>query len=169
MANRPPPESGLSEALEIARELAQRGWASVRRTPGLLLLSLLIGGALWIFVTDSENPTRIDVFPSLIRVEAVNLGPGLGVASTMPSVQVRVSAPDDRWEQLTSANLRAFVDLNGLEARAQQVRVSVDVEGISGVRVIGTVPEVVTVNLEPLVTKEIAVTARLIGAVPIGY
>ncbi|MEE8337221.1 MAG: CdaR family protein [Dehalococcoidia bacterium] len=169
MANRPRPESGLSEALEIARELAQRGWASVRRTPGLLLLSLLIGGALWIFVTDSENPTRIDVFPSLIRVEAVNVGPGLGVASTLPSVQVLVSAPDDRWEQITSANLRAFVDLNGLEARAQQVRVSVDVEGISGVRVIGTVPEVVTVNLEPLVTKEIAVTARLIGAVPIGY
>lgn len=169
MTNGQPPDTGLSEALEIARELAQRGWASVRRTPGLLLLSLLIGGALWIFVTDSENPTRVDVFPSLIRIEAVNVGPGLGVASTLPSVQVRVSAPDDRWEQLTTANLRAVVDLNGLDARAQEVRVRVDVEGISGVRVVGTTPEFVTVNLEPLVTKEIEVSARLVGAVPIGY
>ena len=169
MTDGQPPQTGFAEALEIARELAQRGWASVRRTPGLLLLSLLIGAALWVFVTDSENPTRIDAFPSLIRIEAVNVGPGLGVASTLASVQVRVSASDDRWEQLTSANLRALADLSGLDARAQQVRVRVDVEGISGVRVVGITPETVTVNLEPLVTKQIEVAARLVGAVPIGY
>lgn len=164
-----PPESRPLEALEVARELWGRSWASVRRTPGLLLISLLIGSALWVFVSDSENPTRIDTFPASIEVEAVNVAAGLAVANTLTAVQVRVSASDDRWEQLTSANLRAFVDLNGLDARAQQVRVSVSVEGISGVRVVGTVPQVVTVNLEDFVSTEVVVVARLVGAVPLGY
>jgi YbbR domain-containing protein len=82
---------------------------------------------------------------------------------------VRISAADDRWEELSSANLRAFVDLNGLQARAQEVRVRISVDGISGVRVVGTVPAVVTVNLEDFVSKDVVVSARLVGAVPLGY
>ncbi|MDP6606208.1 MAG: CdaR family protein [Dehalococcoidia bacterium] len=169
MAGRRSPEVPALEALEVARELWQRAWASVVRTPGLLLLSLLIGGVLWVFVTDSENPTRVDLFPAAIEVEAANVGAGLAVANTLPVVQVRLSAADDRWEELSSANLRAFVDLNGMQARAQEVRVSVSVDGISGVRVVGTVPPVVTVNLEDFVSKDVVVAARLVGAVPLGY
>ncbi|HJM90002.1 MAG TPA: CdaR family protein [Dehalococcoidia bacterium] len=158
-----------SEAVEIARELWERSWASIRRTPGLLFASLLIGTGLWIFVSDAENPTRVDLFPASVQVEAVNVGPSLAVASSLPAVQVRVSASDDRWEELSPTNLRAFVDLVGLDARAQEVRVRVDVEGISGVRVVETIPASVTVNLEDFVTRDIDVSARLVGAVPLGY
>ena len=157
------------EAIEIARELWERSWASIRRTPGLLVTSLLIGASLWIFVSDVENPTRVDLFPASIQVEAVNVGPSLAVASSLPAVQVRVSAFDNRWEDLSAANLRAIVDLIGLDDRAQEVRVRVDVEGISGVRVVETIPAVVTVNLEEFVSRDIDVSARLVGAVPLGY
>ncbi len=133
------------------------------------MTSLLIGASLWIFVSDAENPTRVDLFPASIQVEAVNVGPSLAVASSLPAVQVRVSAFDDRWEDLSAANLRAIVDLIGLDDRAQEVRVRVDVEGISGVRVVETIPAVVTVNLEEFVSRDIDVSARLVGAVPLGY
>ncbi len=169
MQRRPLSETGPGEALAIARELWRRSIVTMRRTPGLLLLSLLIGAALWVFVTDTENPTRVDVFPASIPVTAVNVGPALAVANTLPSIQVRISAPEDRWERLTSNHLRAFVDLNGLEAREQLVEVSVDVDGISGVRVVETIPASVVVNLEDFVGKQVPAVARLFGTVPLGY
>lgn len=169
MQRRPLSETGPGEALAIARELWRRSVVSMRRTPGLLLLSLLIGVTLWVFVTDTENPTRVDVFPASIPVAAVNVGPVLAVANTLPSIQVRISAPEDRWERLTSAHLRAFVDLNGLEAREQLVEVSVDVDGISGVRVVETIPASVVVNLEDFVGKQVPAVTRLVGTVPLGY
>ena len=141
----------------------------MRNTPGLLLLSLLIGAALWVFVTDVENPTRVDVLPAKVPVEAVNVAPELAVANTLPAVQVRVSASEDRWERLTSANFRAFVDLSGLGAREQRVEVTIDVQGIAGVRVAETIPPSVLVNLEDFVSREVPVVVRLVGTTRLGY
>ena len=44
------------------------------------------------FVTEDENPTRSDLFPSQIEVEAVNVGQALAVANVLPTVDVRVEA-----------------------------------------------------------------------------
>ena len=166
------PTGRLNEAREIARELWRRATASVRQTLGLLTLSLLMAIALWVFVTDAENPVRVDLFPASIAVEAVNAGAAgrpLAVANELPAVQVRISAPEDRWERLTTANLDAFVDLSGLPAGEHELTVRVDVEGIGGVRVIGTVPPSVTVVLEDFVTATVAVVPRIVGSVPQGY
>jgi YbbR domain-containing protein len=141
----------------------------VRRTPGLLLLSTLLAVSLWVFVTDTENPTVLDQFPQPIPVEAVNVAESLAVANQLPALNVRVSAPADRWERLTAANIRAFVDLNGFDARAQEVPVQVEITGLSGVRVVDTEPRAVTVNLEDLVSRLVPVRARSIGSLPIGY
>ena len=162
-------EGRRAEALALARDAWRRALASIRRTPGLLLLSLLLAVSLWVFVTDTENPTVVDFFPQPIPVEAVNVGESVAVANQLPSVSVRVSAPTDRWEQLTAANFSASVDLHGFDARAQQVPVRVEVTGISGVRVVETDPAQITVNLEDLVEKTVPVDTRLIGSLPIGY
>ena len=166
------PTGRLNEAREIARELWRRATASVRQTLGLLTLSLLMAIALWVFVTDAENPVRVDLFPASIAVEAVNAGAAgrpLAVANELPAVQVRISAPEDRWERLTTANLDAFVDLSGLPAGEHELTVRVDVDGIGGVRVIGTVPPSVTVVLEDFVSATVAVVPRIVGSVPPGY
>lgn len=157
------------DAVALARDVWRRSRTTVLRTPGLLLLSLLMGGALWVFVTDTENPTRVDVFPVALTVQPSNVGDDLAVANTLPSVQVRVAASEDRWEQVTADHFQAFVDLNGLTEREQQVPVSVKVEGIRGVRVVEIIPSAVTVNLEPVVLRQVPVVARLIGTVPVGY
>src|SRR5690606_9146945 len=104
------------ELAELGRDSLRRVWASVSHTPGLLLVSLLIAIGLWVFVTDAENPTVVDFFPQPIPVEAVNVSDQLAVANQLPTVSVRISAPSDRWEQLTSADFRALVNLDGAEA-----------------------------------------------------
>jgi YbbR domain-containing protein len=161
--------SRLTEAALLTRDLRRRAWGAIRATPGLLLISLLLGGALWLSVTDAENPTRVDTFPAQISVEAVNAAPTLAVANALQTVEVRVSAPEDRWESLTSENFRAFVDLNGMGSREQLVNVQVDVVDISGVRIVGVSPSAILVNLEPFVSKDVEVRPRLLGSVPLGY
>ena len=141
----------------------------MRRTPGLLLLALMLAVALWVFVTETENPTVIDYFPQPITVEAVNVADSLAVANQLPAISVRVAAPTDRWEELTAANFRAVVNLNGFDARAQEVPVQVEVQGVNGARVVDTDPRSITVNLEDLVTKPVPVKVRAVGSLPIGY
>ena len=163
-------EESRREALDLTRDAWRRGWSAVRGTPGLLLLSLFLGISLWVFVTEDENPTRVDDFPRVVEVEAVNIGLELALANQLETVIVRVSAPEDRWENLTVANFRAFVDLNDLGAREQEVRVQVDViDAGGGVRVVGTVPEAVVVNLEGLVRKDVPVRLNVLGALRTGY
>ena len=153
----------------LIREGYHRLVGVVRRTPGLLALSLLLSVSLWFFVTDTENPTVVDVFPSPISVEAVNVPQGLAVANQLPSIDIRVAAASDRWQHMTAANFRAFVDLNGFEARSQDVPLRVEVVGLSAVRVLDTSPRTVSVNLEPFVTNKVSVATRTVGQLPTGY
>lgn len=158
-----------AEALDIASNAAQRSWSAIRNSPGLLVLAFLLGTSLWVFVTDTENPTVVDIFSSSIAVQAVNVGDNLAVANQLGAIDIRVSAPRDRWDRLTAANFRAFVNLKGLEAREQEVRVQVEVENVAGVRVTEVLPRTITVNLEAFVSVEVPVTVRLVGTLPIGY
>lgn len=155
--------------MDLARDIWLRVSIAVRRTPGLLAVSLFLGAAIWVVVTDIENPTRIELFPASITVVAVNVAPELAVANALQFVQVRLSASDEAWEQLTVADLRAVVDLHGLEAREQEVVVEVSVHDLRGVRVIGVAPERIVVNLEPFETRDVEVATRLLGTVPLGY
>ncbi len=157
------------ELVELGRDSWRRMTASVRRTPGLMVIALLLAVSLWVFVTDTENPTVIDYFPQPIQVEAVNVRESLGVANQLPTVNVRVAAPTDRWGDLTAANFRAFVDLNGFDARSQEVPVQIEFEGVRGARIVETDPRTIVVNLEDLVSRTVSVETRAVGTLPIGY
>ncbi|MSQ36080.1 MAG: hypothetical protein EXR63_02910 [Dehalococcoidia bacterium] len=152
-----------------ARVLAARVRFHLRRSPGLAVLSLVMGVALWLVVNEAENPTRVDRFPGAIPLEAVNLSAGYAVANQLSAVEVRIAAADDRWDELTAANFRAFVDLNGRDAREQFVPVRIEVVGVRGVRVLEALPASVVVNLEELVTKQVPVSTRQLGTLPRGH
>ncbi len=169
MTSEPRRDRRSREALELAREVYRRVGAIVRRTPGLLALSFVLGISLWVFVADAENPTVVDSFPSPIAVEAVNVGDSLAVANQLPTITVRVAAASDRWQQLSAANFRAIVDLNGFGARSQDVPLHVEVVNVSGVRVVDTSPRMITVNLENQLVNKVPVTTRAVGQLPIGY
>jgi len=134
-----------------------------------MVIAFFLAVSLWVFVTDTENPTVIDYFPQPIQVEAVNVRDSLGVANQLPTVNVLVSAPTDSWDDLTVANFRAVVDLNGFDARSQEVPVQIELQGVRGARVVETDPRNIVVNLENLVSKTVSVEARAVGSLPIGY
>lgn len=156
-------------ALAFLLEVARRARFHLRQSPGLAVLSVVLGIALWVVVTEDENPTRVDTVPLPITIEAVNIGSQFAVANTLPALRVRVAAPEDRWARMEASSFRAFVDLNGVEAREQALPVHVEVIGLSRVRVVDVVPAAVTVNLENLVTKQVRVAPQVVGALPRGY
>ena len=171
MSQRRTTDDRLRDAFDISRDALFRSWRTMRSTPGLLLLSLLLGSALWVFVTEEENPTRIDTLSAPLSVQAVNVESGLAVANQLPTVEVRLAAPDERWEDIISGagDFSAFVNLDGLTERDQEVRVQVEISGIRGVRVVETIPETVTVNLEDLTSVQVPVRVRPVGTLPLGY
>ena len=145
-------EERIRNILEISQDALLRSLRTIRVTPGLFLLSLGLSSALWIFITEEENPTRIDELSRPLNVQAFNVEPGLAVANQLPSVEVILAAPEDRWEEIEagSGKFTAYVDLNGVRKREQAVRVHVETEGVRGIRVVETIPETIIVNLEDL-------------------
>lgn len=146
-----------------------RGFRSLRANVGLGLLSLALAVSLWAFVTEEENPTRTDFLPGAIPVETVNVPGGLAVASlSEAAVSVRVSAPDDTWDDLTIEDFRAIADLSTAKARENTVTLRFRSER-RRVEVVEVVPPRVTVTLEPITAKVVPVMVKLIGAPPLGY
>ena len=116
-------EHRLRDAWDITVDAWQRSIRTIRNTPSLLLLSGLLGVSLWVFVTEEENPTRVDELSTPILVQSVNVETGLAVANQLPSVQLVLAAPEERWEEIEAglASFTAFVNLDGITAREQAV------------------------------------------------
>ena len=147
-----------------------RRWASARTNLGLAAVSLALAFALWVFVTDTENPERTDFFAGAVPVEPVDVPPGLAVASLSgAAVSVRIRAPDDVWDELTTENFQATVDLSGVSAREATVTVVVSVRDQRDVKIVEVSPPRVDVTLEPVATKIVPVTVKLVGAPPTGF
>lgn len=164
-------ENRLRDALNLTVDAWQRSIRTIRNTPSLLMLSALLGVSLWVFVTEEENPTRVDELASPVLVQSVNVETDLAVANQLPSVTLVLAAPEERWDEIEAGlgSFTAFVNLQGVTDREQDVRVQVDIEGVRGVRVVEVIPERVTVNLEDLTSVEVPVRVRPVGPLPLGY
>lgn len=146
-----------------------RGYGSLRANLGLGLLSLALAVSLWAFVTEEENPTRTDFFPGAVPVETVNVPEGLAVAGlSETAVSVRVSAPENTWEDLTIGDFRAVADLSTAKARENTVTLRLQSKRRQ-VEVVEVAPRQITVTLEPAITKVVPVAVKQIGTPPLGY
>jgi YbbR domain-containing protein len=144
--------------------------ASLRGNWSLAVLSLVLAAMLWVFVTDVENPTRTDPFPARIPIETVNVGQGLAVASLSESaVSLRISAPEDIWDDLTREDFRAAVDVSGMSQGQNEATVQVDAIGPGDVEIVEVKPSQVIVSLETVTSKVAPARAKLAGAPPLGY
>ena len=164
------PRQLLREALGFLRELMWPTASSIRNNMGLVALSVVLGFALWIFVTDTQNPTRSGVLPFDLPVEAVNVPGDLALAGSPVNVRVRVEVADDAWNTLSAADFEATTDLDDLQAGTYDLAVRVEpLTGRGGLRVLQAIPDTVEVELKSLFSKSVAVSVNLEGSAPPGY
>ncbi|HWO94045.1 MAG TPA: CdaR family protein [Dehalococcoidia bacterium] len=143
-------------------------WVRENLTLGLLAVGLAV--ALWVYVTEEENPrVTVDVTPA-VRVRAVNVPEGAAVLGLGAPVAIRASAPEDVAEGLVGEDFDATVDLEGLSLGSFDVPVQVNHVGDGhGVQVVQVVPGRVNVTLQPLREVELPVRAEIGLRPPIGY
>src|SRR3990172_1916205 len=159
-----------AEALAFLRALAWPVASSVRDNVGLASLSVVLGFALWIFVTQTENPTRSGVLPFDLPVEAVNVPGDLALAGSPVNVRVKVEVADDVWNTLSMADFKGTVDLDGLQAGTYDLPVRVEqLTGRGNLRVTQGIPDTLQVELKSLFSKSVSVWVSLEGTPPPGY
>jgi len=156
-------------AVRIAANLVFEAAGSMRENWGVGLLSIVLAGALWVFVTDKANPEVTRTVSSSIAVEAVNVPADQAVASITPStVRVRVRAPEDVFNDLGPEDFTATVDLS--DVSAQQAAAQVQVEtGKARVEIVDIIPAQVSVQLENVTSRTLRLETNLVGAPPPGF
>ena len=138
----------------------------------LAFVSLFAALAIWVAVTNEENPTADREFPVTIPIEAVGVPQGLAVLSMSPdSVVVTVRATDQTFEDLTAANFRATVDMTGIRDAQSTRNIVVDVVGLDDdASIVDTRPSTFTrVVLETEASKTVPVQVNRLGSLAQGF
>jgi YbbR domain-containing protein len=162
--------SFLREAGAVMASVLRTIARSLRENSGLAVVSLALALALWVFVTEAENPVRVQVVAADIPVQPVNVGPDVVVESDLDPVRVRVRVEESVFESLNAADFQATVDLDGLTVGSYELPVEVlALTTRGGVRIEDVLPERVRVDLTHLVTKRVPVLVNVQGDPASGF
>jgi YbbR domain-containing protein len=131
-----------------------------------LALSLVLAVALWLYVTSKENPTVID-YSQPQTVGVVNIGQGLTVTNTLPTVHVRLRVSSGN-QILTTSSLRFWVNVFGYKPGSYH---SVPVQHYSdpGIKVVSITPASIPVTIERVESRNVPVVAHVSAPAPTGY
>ncbi|MEX2236457.1 MAG: CdaR family protein [Dehalococcoidia bacterium] len=143
---------------------------SFRDNVGLFAISCLLAVGLWMFVVNEENPERTDEFPFALAVQAGNVPDDLAVFGPIDPVSIRVTAPEDVFNDLEVSDFQVVADLANASAGNVEVPVTVDYTGgRRGVDVVEVEPQRVLITLQPVVQRTLPVTVNVINGPPLGF
>ena len=136
-----------------------------------MFIALVMAILVWVAAIQEENPITIEMYPQEIPLSVTPPAEGILLPQTgkVPrGVQVQLKASQSSWQQLSQAKFSAWIDLSpysvGLVEVPVQTRVADEQVVIEEV-----FPAMISVQLEPLATKEMPVSIRLIGDPPSGF
>jgi YbbR domain-containing protein len=138
----------------------------------LAFVSLFAAVAIWVAVTNEENPTTDREFPVTIPIEPVGVPDGLAVLSmTTDAVIVHVRTTDETFEDLTASDFRARVDMTGVSDNQSTRNIVVEVVGNveDEVDIVETTPTFTQVVLETEASKTVPVQVNRLGTLAQGF
>jgi YbbR domain-containing protein len=142
-------------------------WIWSRESLLRLALSFVLSVALWLYITEKQDPGLAQDFPQALPIETLNVGTGLSVKTNVTSVRVRYRA-DTPGVFVTSVNFHPIISLLGMKAgRPRQVTVQVIPD--PGLHVVRVTPASVTVTIDRIETRTIQTAAVLVKGPPTGY
>lgn len=136
------------------------------RNNSLMLLSLLLAFALWIYVSNEQNPVREKVLN--INLEETGLAQNLVITGGMPeTVKVRVQGNRNQLTNLSPVDFKAVVNIP--EGKTGDFNVPVQVSTPTGLRVVQVIPDEVRLSVDRVVEKQITVEVSLRGTPAQGF
>ena len=160
----------FQETIQFFVALARPVVNSLSDNRGLAGLSVVLAFGLWIFVTDTENPTQTRVLPIDIPVQPINVPDDVAIASSIAPVRLRITVADDVFDSLTAGDFEADVDLDGLTVGSYELPVNVRaLTGRGGLRIDEPLPDMVSVDIAQLTGKTVPVEIDVTGSPAPGF
>ncbi|PWH12771.1 MAG: hypothetical protein DDG60_11650 [Anaerolineae bacterium] len=135
------------------------------------LLACIMALTVWVSAVTTADPDEVRAYPRAIPLEVLGQDPRLVIVGNIPErVNLTLRAPRSVWERITATEgqVRALLDLSGLEAGQHRLQVQIQV-AVQPVRVVSVTPQVLDVSLELLATKTLPIQLSLRGEPAIGY
>jgi YbbR domain-containing protein len=141
-------------------------WLWSRESLLRLILSFVLAVALWLYVTDKQNPSQAWDYPVPLNVTSENVPHGLVVTNGLKTVQLRLEA-DRNAVAVSQASFHPFVDLQGLKRGLHRVQVHVATD--PGITVLSTTPASIPVSLDRMINAHVPISVQITDKLPTGY
>lgn len=115
---------------------------------------------MWLYVSSTQS--NIGKFPGSINIKAINTPPNLVAIYDQKAVDIKIAADPLIWRKLSSDSFSAYIDLASYKEGTFDVPLTV-ASSVPDVQIIQKNPEKILVSLEPIITKEVPVSARIEG------
>ncbi len=125
------------------------------------ILSLLFAVSFWFFLVIFQNVIYDVQDP--VPLEILNNPEGFEIATELPEVQVKVTAPKDEASFLRPDDFQAHINLKGMEEGIVTVPIVVSTKR-SNVNIVSYVPQEVEIMLETVKSQSFSVKAAVVGA-----
>lgn len=133
-------------------------------------LSIILGLIVWLIAVNQENPIIQQPYSERLPVTVRGLPSDLLPVQDLSneSVQVVIQAPRNSWDNLSSSDFTAYIDLSGLDAGTHEVGVNVEVVDPQ-VRIISIQRPALRVQLDQVVEKSVPVRVEVMDTTAFGY
>jgi YbbR domain-containing protein len=158
-----------SETSQSAVE--SRRWRTALDQLGTIVLSIALGLVIWLIAVNQRNPVVTDGFPERIPITVRGLDAELQPVQDLSKETVRVvslRAPRSAWEDLEASDFTATIDLTNAEVGSHDLPVTIEVND-PRVTILEQSPPSLRVQVDPLVSKVMTVTAQVGDSPAFGY
>ncbi|MBP5199680.1 MAG: hypothetical protein J6Z82_03435 [Schwartzia sp.] len=128
------------------------------------IVALLAACILWAFVMNDQNPSMESGFS--VPLAVINPPGESKVTQNAENVKIKLRAPRSIFATISPDEIKAFVDLAGLEPGTHPVHVQTVIP--QGVEVLTVTPDLVKFTIDPIVQKRMPVRIVRSGASPTG-
>ncbi len=136
-----------------------------------LLTALVLAIIVWVSAVTSTDPNEDITLDKPVPITVLGLDPDMVITSeTVEAVTVTVRAPQSIHSRIASdpSLVKASVNLSGLSAGTHSLTLQVNI-AIDPTELIAVVPETLEYSLENMLTRQMPISLRETGALPISY
>ncbi|MGH2499721.1 MAG: CdaR family protein [Candidatus Limnocylindria bacterium] len=133
--------------------------------------AVLVAVLLWVAALEAAPREVVAAFPGRVPIEQPEVPSGYVLRGQLGDVAVRLRGPESALGRLAQQDLRATIDLTGVDAaRPEPHEAKVLVASASArVTVVEVTPATIPVRLERVTTRTLAVQSRFANEPPAGF
>lgn len=128
------------------------------------MVALVAAAVLWVFVMNDQNPPTESGFS--VPVVMLNPPAEARVTQSAEDVRIKLRAPRSVLADTNANEIKAFVDLAGLEAGTHPLHVQTVIP--QGVELVSVAPETVTFTIDPIIQRRMPIRLVRSGVAPKG-